>query len=67
MDFNFKGPGLGTEAGARARLAKVAGLTKQSKTFVAIQNDRYYPVVVINPDDMWNARHIVDCGIFVLN
>jgi hypothetical protein len=63
----FNGPGLGTEEGARNRLAKVAGLLKNSKAFVATQDGRFYPVAVMHTDDMHNARHVADHGIYVTN
>lgn len=67
MHITFNGPGLATEAGALARLAKVAGLLKNSKSFVATQNGRFYAVAVISAEDMHNARPVVDHGIYVTN
>jgi hypothetical protein len=67
MHIKFNGPGLTTEKGARARLAKVDGLLRNSKSFVAVQDGHFYPVAVMHPDDTWNARHVIDHGIYVTN
>lgn len=74
----FQHAGYATEANARKKLERVnevklalprgefEGVTRSYK-LVAVQDGRYYPVVVLRPEEMWAALALARLGIMVVN
>jgi hypothetical protein len=66
--INPRAKGYATEAAARAKFARAAGLIPNSTALVVVREDgKFIPVVVIHADDMWNARALCDAGVYVTN